>query len=182
MKKPTIILGVTGGIACYKSADLVSRLVKKGFDVHVIMTRNATEFITPLTFQKLSSHKVVTNMFEKTATFSVEHISLAQIADLFVVVPASANFIGKMANGLADDMLTTTVMATKAPVIIAPAMNTAMWNNSILKDNIEKLKKYGVIIVDPAEGRLACGDFGKGKLAEMDDIMQVIEKKLVDIL
>ncbi|SHE99379.1 phosphopantothenoylcysteine decarboxylase / phosphopantothenate--cysteine ligase [Alkalibacter saccharofermentans DSM 14828] len=176
MKKTTVVVGVTGGIACYKAADLVSSLVKKGFDIHVIMTENAGEFITPLTFQTLSGNRVATSMFERIASFEVEHISLAQRADVFVVAPASANFIGKMANGIADDMLTTTIMATKAPIVIAPAMNTAMWENPILKDNLEKLKKFGVQVVEPDEGRLACGDLGKGKLAEVEEIVEAIEK------
>jgi phosphopantothenoylcysteine decarboxylase/phosphopantothenate--cysteine ligase len=179
MKMTTVVLGVTGGIACYKACDLVSRLVKNNFEVHVIMTKNACEFVTPLTFQTLSSNKVVTDMFENTSSFDVEHISLAQSADIFVVAPATANFIGKAANGIADDMLTTTVMATKAPLIIAPAMNTNMWENPILKDNLEKLKKFGVQVVAPDEGRLACGDIGKGKLAEVEEILEVIGKAVI---
>jgi len=179
MKKTTIVIGVTGGIACYKAADLVSSLVKKGFDIHVIMTENAVEFITPLTFQTLSGNQVATSMFERITSFEVEHISLAQRADVFVVAPASANFIGKMAHGISDDMLTTTIMATKAPVVIAPAMNTAMWENPILKDNLEKLKKFGVQVVAPDEGRLACGDIGKGKLAEVEEILEVIGKAVI---
>ena len=136
-----IVVGVTGGIACYKAVEVVNDLTKKGYNVDVIMTKSAQEFVTPLTFQSLSHNKVITDMFDKIDKLDTEHISLAKKADLFLIVPATANVIGKIANGIADDMLTTTVMATRAPVLIAPAMNTAMWENPIVQDNVKKLQQ-----------------------------------------
>lgn len=171
MEKKTVVIGVCGGIAAYKACDIVSKLKKMDLNVHVIMTKSACEFVAPMTFQTLSQNFVITDMFEEPKTWDVEHISLAKKADTFLIVPATANVIGKIANGIADDMLTTTVMATKAPVIIAPAMNTNMYENPIVQDNIQKLKNYGYKIVEPASGRLACGDLGKGKLADVDDIV-----------
>ncbi len=140
----TVLVGVTGGIACYKAVEVVNDLHKKGYDVHVIMTRNALEFVTPLTFQTLSHNPVITDMFDKVDKWDTEHISLAKAADVAVIVPCTANVIGKLANGIADDMLTTTFMATKAPVIIAPAMNTAMLENPIVQHNIEKAFKLRI--------------------------------------
>ncbi|QSZ26676.1 bifunctional phosphopantothenoylcysteine decarboxylase/phosphopantothenate--cysteine ligase CoaBC [Aceticella autotrophica] len=173
-----LVLGVTGGIAAYKAVDLLSRLIKKGINVDVIMTESATKFISPLTFEALSHNKVVTDMFESPKYWEIEHIALAEKADLFAVVPATANIIGKLANGIADDMLSTTLMATKSRVLLAPAMNTNMYLNPITQGNIEKLKNYGYIFVNPEEGRLACGAFGAGKLADV----RIIENKICDLL
>jgi phosphopantothenoylcysteine decarboxylase/phosphopantothenate--cysteine ligase len=172
------VLGVTGGIAVYKAADVVSRLRKLGINVNVIMTKSAQEFVQPLTFQSLSQNYVVTDMFDEPKTWDVEHISLAQKADLFLIAPATANVIGKIAFGIADDMLTTTVMATKAPVLVAPAMNTNMYENPIVQDNIRKLEAMGYTFIEPAAGRLACGDYGKGKLADPEVIVEEVLKIL----
>lgn len=169
-----IVIGVSGGIAVYKVLDVVSRLKKLGANINVIMTKSASEFVQPLSFQSLSQNYVVTDMFSEPKTWDVEHISLAQKADLFVVAPTTANVIGKIVNGIADDMLSTTVMATKAPVLIAPAMNTNMYNNPIVQRNIKNLKKLGYKFVAPASGRLACGDYGVGKLASPEDIVKEI--------
>lgn len=170
----TVVLGVTGSIAAYKAADLVSRLRKQGAEVYVIMTEHACQLITPLTMETMSGHPVVSDMFARVKNWEVEHISLAKRADVFAVVPATANFIGKAAYGIADDMLTTTFLATKAPVLIAPAMNTNMYENPVVQENIDKLRARGVQFVEPASGHLACGDSGKGKLAEVSDIVQAI--------
>ena len=170
-----IVLCVTGGIAAYKAADLTSRLRKLGAQVYIIMTESATHFITPLTLEVLSEHRVVTDMFDRTFTWEVEHISLAKRADVFVIAPATANIIGKAAHGIADDMVSTTLMATKAPMVIAPAMNTNMYENPVVQANIAALKQKGVRFVEPASGRLACGDTGKGKLADPAEIVQAIE-------
>lgn len=161
-----VVLCVTGGIAAYKAADLVSRLKKQGAEVDVLMTQSACEFITPLTLEVLSGRRVVTDMFDRDFPWEVEHISLAKKADIFVIAPATANFIGKAAHGIADDMVTTTYMATKAPVLIAPAMNTGMYTNPVVQENMEILRARGVRFVEPDAGRLACGDVGKGKLAD----------------
>nr|WP_312983218.1 bifunctional phosphopantothenoylcysteine decarboxylase/phosphopantothenate--cysteine ligase CoaBC [Clostridioides sp.] len=174
----TVVLGVSGGIAVYKACDLVSKLKKLGLNVHVIMTKAATEFVSPLTFQSLSQNYVVSDMFVEPKTWDVEHITLAKKANLFLIVPATANVIGKIANGIADDMLTTTVMATKAPVLIAPAMNTNMYENVIVQNNIEFLQSLGYNFVEPDSGRLACGDIGAGKLANVDTILD----RIVDLL
>jgi len=174
----TVVLGVSGGIAVYKACDLVSKLKKLGLNVHVIMTKAATEFVSPLTFQSLSQNYVVSDMFVEPKTWDVEHITLAKKADLFLIVPATANVLGKIANGIADDMLTTTVMATKAPVLIAPAMNTNMYENVIVQNNIEFLQSLGYNFVEPDSGRLACGDIGAGKLANVDTILD----RIVDLL
>ena len=174
LKDKNIVLGVTGGIAVYKAADVVSRLGKHCINVNVIMTKSAQEFVQPMTFQSLSQNYVVTDMFDEPRTWDVEHISLAQKADLFLIAPATANIIGKMANGIADDMLTTTVMATKAPVLIAPAMNTNMYENPIVQDNIRKLEGRGYRFIEPISGRLACGDYGKGKLADPETIVEEV--------
>ncbi len=178
MRKKNIVIGITGGIAAYKAVDVVSRLKKKDYNINVIMTESAKKFVEPLTFQSLSQNHVVTGMFDEPKSWDVEHISLAQKADLFIIVPATANIIGKIANGIADDMLTTTVMATRAPVLIAPAMNTNMLTNSIVQENIKKLEKNGYIFIQPEEGRLACGDFGVGKLSESETIVRDAEKLL----
>jgi phosphopantothenoylcysteine decarboxylase/phosphopantothenoylcysteine decarboxylase/phosphopantothenate--cysteine ligase len=179
--KPAVVLGITGSIAAYKSADIVSGLIKHGCDVHVIMTESATEFITPLTFQTLTKNKVYVNQFEEVAFPDVRHISLAQRADCFVICPATANIIGKIANGIADDMLSTVVMAVPVrttPVIICPAMNTAMYENEINQSNITMLTEYGYRFIEPKESRLACGDVGKGALADVDVITDCIVKTI----
>ena len=180
-KKTCIVLGVTGGIAAYKACELLRLLQKRGMDVYVVMTKHATQFVAPLTFETLSGHPVAVDTFERPATWEVEHIALAKRADLFLIAPATANIIGKMANGIADDMLSTTVMATKAPVMIAPAMNTGMWDNPATQHNIDVLKSRGVHVVTPATGHLACGDSGAGKLEDVSVIAEraiaVLEKK-----
>ncbi|MCR5113391.1 MAG: bifunctional phosphopantothenoylcysteine decarboxylase/phosphopantothenate--cysteine ligase CoaBC [Acholeplasmatales bacterium] len=169
-----IILGVTGSIAAYKIANLASALVKLGASVDVIMTPNATQFITPVTFETLTSHKCIVDTFDRNFDFSVEHVSLAKKADVVLIAPASADIIGKMAAGICDNMLLTTVFATKAPVIISPAMNTGMFTNPILQDNINKLKGYGYHFIEPASGRLACGDTGTGKMPEPEVLLEYI--------
>ncbi len=173
-----IVLGVTGGIAAYKSCEVVSRLVKLGAEVSVVMTRNATQFVTPLTFESLANRPVVSDTFERPETWEVEHIALAKRADVFVVAPATANFVGKFANGIADDMLTTTVIATRAPVLIAPAMNDGMWENVAVRENMDKLTSRGVRTVGPNEGRMACGTSGMGRMAEPAEIVEAIERIL----
>ncbi len=177
-KPKTVLLGVTGGIAAYKAADLVSRLKKGGMDVCVVMTENACEFITPLTFETLSNNPVVYDMFERKNSWDVEHISLSKRADIFVVAPATANIIGKIDNGIADDMLSTTIMAAKCPKLIAPAMNTGMFESVEVQSNIKSLTDKGIHFIMPESGRLACGDIGLGKLASVDDIY----KKICEIL
>lgn len=174
LKDKTVVIGVCGGIAVYKACDLVSKLKKTGVNVHVIMTKSATEFVAPLTFQTLSQNYVVEDMFESPKTWDVEHISLAKKADVFVLAPATANVMGKVANGIADDMLTTTIMATKAKVLIAPAMNTNMYENPVVQRNIQTLKDLDYKFVEPESGRLACGDIGSGKLASVDTIFNSI--------
>jgi len=170
-----IVLGVTGGIAAYKAVEIVSRLKKAGASVHVIMTEGATKFVTPLTFRELSANPVAVKMWEEPKTWNVEHIALATLADLFLIAPATANIIGKIANGIADDMLSTTVMATKAPVILAPAMNTNMYLNPITQQNIAKLASLGYHFIEPGTGMLACGVEGPGRLAEPSTIVEYIE-------
>ena len=165
-----IVIGVSGGIAVYKACELVRFFKKNGHDVFVVMTKNACEFVSPLTFQTLSQNTVVVDMFEKIENWDVEHIELAKKADLFLIVPATANIIGKIANGIADDFLTTTVMATLAPVLICPAMNTNMYKNKIVKRNIQELVSNGYYIIEPIDGELACGDVGSGKLADINEI------------
>ena len=174
LKDKTIVLGVTGGIAAYKAAYLASALRKQHADVHVIMTEHAREFISPLTFETLTNNKCVIDMFERKATYDVEHISLAKAADLIMVAPATANFIAKAANGIADDMLTTVVLAAKCPKLVSPAMNTAMYTNQATQDNLSKLTDYGWKIIEPASGLLACGDEGKGKMPEPDELLEQI--------
>ena len=174
----TVVLGVTGSIAAYKIANLASMLVRLHADVHVIMTQNATNFINPITFETLTSNKCLVDTFDRSFQFNVEHVALAKRADIFMVAPASANVIGKIANGIADDMLTTTIMACKAPKYIAPAMNTNMFENAIVQDNMEKLKRFGYGIIVPATGYLACGDTGAGKLPSEEVLLSYILKEL----
>ena len=174
----TVVLGVTGSIAAYKIANLASMLVKLHADVHVIMTQNATNFINPITFETLTSNKCLVDTFDRNFQFNVEHVALAKRADIFMVAPASANVIGKIANGIADDMLTTTIMACKAPKYIAPAMNTNMFENAIVQDNMEKLKRFEYGIIVPATGYLACGDTGAGKLPSEEVLLSYILKEL----
>lgn len=179
LKGKNILLGVTGGIAAYKAADLVSKLVKHHANVDVIMTEAATKFVTPLTFQTMSVNQVHTEMFGLITNFDVEHISLAQKVDVILVAPATANTIGKIANGIADNMLTTVIMASTAKIIFAPAMNTNMYNNPIVQENIDKLKKLGHEFIPPGIGRLACGDYGAGKMAEPTDIVDYLMSTFV---
>jgi phosphopantothenoylcysteine decarboxylase/phosphopantothenate--cysteine ligase len=174
LKDKTILLAVTGSIAAYKIASLASALVKKGAQVHVLMTENATNFIHPITFETLTGHKCLIDTFDRNFQFSVEHVSLAKAADLLLVAPASANIIGKMAHGLADDMLTTTALACKCPILISPAMNTRMYENPIVQNNLKILAGYGMKVVEPAEGYLACGDTGKGKMPEPEVLLEHI--------
>ena len=173
-QKPTIVLGVTGGIAAFKAAQLTSNLIKKDMDVEVIMTKNATEFIAPLTFESLTKHNVMVSTFDRVADRSVKHIAIAKRADVFAIVPASASVIAKIVHGLADDMLTTTFLAASCPKIICPAMNTAMYENPITQRNIGLLKEYGMEVVEPESGFLACGDVGSGKLADLNQIEDAI--------
>lgn len=174
----SIIIGVSGGIAAYKTAYLVSALSKTEADVNVIMTKNACEFISPLVFETLTGNKCYVDTFDRNFKFDVEHISLAKKADIFMIAPATANVIAKIANGIADDMLTTTFLASKCKKIVSPAMNTAMFENQITQDNIAKLKKYGIGVVEPQNGLLACGDVGAGKMPEPDFLFDVIEREI----
>lgn len=174
LKGKTIVLGVTGSIAAYKIANLASMLVKLHADVQVLMTQNATNFIHPTTFETLTSHKCLIDTFDRNFQYSVEHVALAKQADVVLIAPASANVIGKIANGIADDMLTTTVMACRCKKIISPAMNTAMYENPIVQDNLKKLKDYGMEIIEPAVGMLACHDVGAGKLPSEEILLQYI--------
>ena len=169
-----IVLGVTGGIAAYKSAEIVSRLRHLGANVHVIMTRNATEFVAPLTFQTLSANQVVTDTFAAPEYWNVEHVALAKLAEVFVIAPATANILAKMANGIADDMLSTTVLATKAAILAAPAMNTGMWTAAATQQNVKTLKERGVRMIGPESGILACGDEGAGRMSEPETIVEEI--------
>ena len=173
-KKPVVVLGVTGGIAAYKACEIVSRLKKAGTEVHVIMTENAVKLAAPLTFQTLSGNPVVVDTFAPPVAFEVEHIALAQKADVFVIAPATANILAKMAHGIADDMLSTTVLATKAPVLVAPAMNTAMWEHPATQANVKILQDRGVHMIGPAGGLLACGDSGIGRMSEPEEITEEI--------
>ena len=174
-KDLNVVIGITGGIAAYKACGIVSYLKSEGANVDVIMTKNACEFITPLTLETLSGNKVITDMFERPDYIDVKHISLARKADLFLIVPATANIIGKVANGIADDMLSTTIMATKAPVIFAPAMNNGMYENPIVQNNLEKLRTYGYKIIEPSIGHLACGYEAKGKLPKSEEIIDYVK-------
>ncbi|WP_288524292.1 bifunctional phosphopantothenoylcysteine decarboxylase/phosphopantothenate--cysteine ligase CoaBC [uncultured Clostridium sp.] len=176
--KKCVVVGVSGGVAVYKALDVISRLRKKDVEVHVIMTKSATEFVTPLSFQSLSQNMVIIDMFAEPKAWEIQHISLAKKADLMLIVPATANIIGKVANGIADDMLSTTIMATKAPVVFCPAMNTNMYENPIVQRNINLLKEFGYEFIEPASGRLACGDEGKGKLQDTEIIAEETLRRL----
>ena len=178
LKGKNVLLGVTGGIAAYKAAALASALVKQHAAVEVVMTRNATEFITPLTFEQLTGRKVMVDTFDRNFVHQVEHISLAQRTDLVIIAPATANICGKLAHGLADDMLTTTVLACRCPKLIAPAMNTNMYENPVTQDNLNTLRRYGWEVIAPASGRLACGAVGPGKLPEPETLLQYILRYL----
>ncbi|MDY5350018.1 MAG: bifunctional phosphopantothenoylcysteine decarboxylase/phosphopantothenate--cysteine ligase CoaBC [Candidatus Ventricola sp.] len=179
-EKKCVVLGVTGGIAAYKACEILRLLQKQGMDVFVVMTKNATRFVAPLTFETLSGHPVAVDTFERPATWEVEHIALAKRADLFLIAPATANIIAKLACGIADDMLSTTVLATRAPVMIAPAMNTGMWENPATQDNLRTLMARGVRVVAPASGHLACGDSGAGKLEDVEVIVRQAVQVLQD--
>ena len=180
LKNKVVVVGVTGSIAAYKSAQLVSDLVKEGCEVHVIMTKNALNFINPITFETLTGRKCLVDTFDRNFEYSVTHVSLSQKADIFMIAPASANIIGKIANGIADDMLSTMVMAAKCPVLIAPAMNKYMFMNSVVQENIEKLKRHGYKIISPAVGRLACNDTGIGKLPDVDILIEHIKHEIAN--
>ena len=180
LKNKVVVVGVTGSIAAYKSAQLVSDLVKEGCEVHVIMTKNALNFINPITFETLTGRKCLVDTFDRNFEYSVTHVSLSQKADIFMIAPASANIIGKIANGIADDMLSTMVMAAKCPVLIAPAMNKYMFMNSVVQENIEKLKRHGYKIISPAVGRLACNDTGIGKLPNVDILIEHIKHEIAN--
>lgn len=178
LRSKCVVIGVSGGIAAYKTANLVSDLVKHGVKVHVIMTKNATNFITPTTFEVLSGNKCIVDTFDRGFTFEVEHVSLAKKADLILIAPATANIIAKLSAGIADDMLTTTVLAAKCPILVAPAMNTNMYEHITVRNNLEKLSSYGYEIIEAASGRLACGDVGKGKLADIEVLFDHIVKNI----
>ena len=177
LKGKTVLLGITGSIAAYKIAYLASALHKLHADVHVLMTENATNFINPITFETLTGNKCLVDTFDRNFQFQVEHVSIAKKADVVMIAPASANVIGKLANGLADDMLTTTVMACRCQKILSPAMNTAMYENPVVQDNIRKLKTYGYEVITPASGYLACGDTGAGKMPEPETLLEYILKE-----
>ena len=176
LKDKNILLGVTGGIAAYKIANLASMLKKQGANVKVIMTENACQFITPMTFETLTAQKVYTDTFDRNFEFKVDHIELGKWADVFLIAPATANIIGKLANGIADDMLTTTALAMRCPILVSPAMNTAMFENKVVKHNIMKLRTYGMDIIMPASGHLACGDIGAGKMPEPEMLLEYIKR------
>ena len=178
LSNKTIVIGVTGGIAAYKAADLASKLTQSGAKVRVIMTKAALEFITPLTFEAITTNAVITDMFKTDAEHRINHVALAEMADVFIVAPATADVIAKIACGIADEMLLSTILATRAPIIIAPAMNTGMWDNPVTQENIEKLKKRGFHIIEPGSGRLACGTFGAGRLPDTEILIGQIKKVL----
>lgn len=178
LKNKTVLLGVSGGIAAYKSASLASALVKAEAEVHVIMTEHACNFINPITFETLTGNKCIVDTFDRNFQHSVEHVALAKKADVFMVAPATANVMAKLAHGLADDMLTTTFLAAKCPKIIVPAMNTGMYENPVTQDNMKTLVKYGMEVIEPASGYLACGDTGAGKMPEPEVLFQYIEKAI----
>ena len=178
LKEKTVVLGITGGISAYKAADVASKLTRAGARVEVVMTESATRLITPLTLRNITGRPVVTDMFELASEYSVEHIVLAEAADVVAIAPATANTIAKLAAGIADNMLCCVVLATKAPVVIAPAMNDNMYQNSVTQENIAKLKARGFIFVDPEYGRLASGKEGWGRLAETDKVIKAIEQVL----
>ena len=176
LRGKTVVLGVTGSIAAYKMANVASMLVKRGCEVHVVMTKNATHFINPIAFESLTNTKCLVETFDRSFQFHVAHVSLTDKADVMLIAPASANVIGKIAGGIADDMLTTTVMACQKPVIIAPAMNTKMYENPILQDNLDKLRRFGYEIIEPASGHLACGTSGAGKMPSEEVLVSYIER------
>lgn len=178
LKGKTVLLGVTGGIAAYKIANLASMLVKQHADVHVLMTQNATNFINPIAFETLTNHKCLIDTFDRNFQFSVEHVSIAKLADVVMLAPATANVIGKIAHGIADDMLTTTIMACTCPIIVAPAMNTNMYLNPIVQDNLKTLKHYGYEVIEPDNGFLACGDIGAGKMPSEQVLFDYIVKTI----
>jgi phosphopantothenoylcysteine decarboxylase/phosphopantothenate--cysteine ligase len=178
LKGKSIVLGVAGGIAVYKACELVRRMVEKGADVHVMMTKAAQEFVTPLSFQALSGHPVHTDLINLTQEQEIGHISLADRADAVVLAPATADLMAKIAHGFCDDLVTTVVCATRAPLILAPSMNVNMWNNAITQENIDKLRKNGCVVIEPDSGFLACGYTGKGRLPEPETIIDAIEKTL----
>lgn len=175
MKKKTVVLGVTGGIACYKSAALASKLTQRGYDVEVVLTKNATEFIGPHTFESLTHNRAVVDTFDRNFQSHVEHIALADKADLLIVAPATANIIAKAAHGIADDMLSTTILACDCKKLMAPAMNTRMYDNPVTRDNLETLRRYGWEVIEPASGRLACGAVGRGKMPEPEDLLEAVD-------
>ena len=172
----SIVLGVTGGIAAYKAVEIASRLKKAGAEVRVVMTRAAASFVAPLTFREITGQAVATSMWTEIPAHHVEHIALAELADLVLVAPATANFIAKAAAGIADDLLTTTVLATRAPLYIAPAMNTGMWENPVTQENVMRLCERGAQVIPPAEGLLACGTTGAGRLPEPEEIVAAVER------
>lgn len=178
LKDKNIVLGISGGIAAYKACEIISLLKKAGANVDVIMTKNATEFITPLTISTLAKSRAIIDSFEIPETYAPEHISLARKADIFLIAPATANIIGKVANGIADDMLSTTIMACTSKIVFAPAMNDNMYNNKIVQNNIQKLKEYGYEFIEPAVGELACGTSGIGRLEEPKRIVEIINQML----
>ncbi len=178
LKGKTVLLGITGGIAAYKAATLASLLVKQHAAVEVVMTKNATEFITPLTFEQLTGRKCMVDTFDRNFVHQVEHIALADRTDLVIIAPATATVCAQLARGMADDMLTTTVLACRCPKLIAPAMNTNMYENPVTQDNLELLRRYGWQVIEPASGRLACGAVGKGKLPEPEDLLQYVLKEI----
>lgn len=178
LQNKTVLLSVTGGIAAYKMADVASSLVKLGAKVHVLMTQNATNFINPITFETLTCNKCIIDTFDRNFDFKVEHISLAKAADIVLIAPATADVIGKIANGIADDMLTTTVMACKCPILISPSMNTNMYDNPIVRDNMNRLVHYGYKLIEPDSGHLACGDSGKGKLPSPETLVNHIKHEI----
>lgn len=178
LENKTVVLGVTGSIAAYKMANVASMLVKEGADVHVVMTENATNFINPITFETLTKNKCLVDTFDRNFKFHVAHVSLSQKADVMLIAPASANIIGKMANGIADDMLSTMVLAADCKIIVSPAMNTHMYNNNIVQDNIKKLKDFGFEVIEPAKGMLACRAKGDGKLPDEEVLVEYIKKEI----
>ena len=175
MKKKTVVLGVSGGIACYKAAALASKLTQRGYDVEVVLTKNATEFIGPHTFESLTHNRAMVDTFDRNFQSHVEHVALADKADLLLVAPATANIIAKAAHGIADDMLSTSILACGCPKLIAPAMNTRMYQNPVTQDNLEALRRYGWEVIEPASGRLACGAVGLGKMPEPEDLLEAVD-------
>ena len=174
LKGKTVLLGVAGGIAAYKIPNLASMLVKNGAEVHVLMTEHGANFITAITFESLTGNKCIMDTFDRNFQFQVEHVALAKKADVLLIAPATANIIGKLAHGICDDMLTTTALACQCPKLIAPAMNTRMYENPILQNNLNICRQYGMTVIDPAKGYLACGDTGAGKMPEPEELFDVI--------